>query len=259
MRETELEDKHAIERAKWDMLAARELTAKDVLPAGVTFRERAEAGDDNMSFVLDEVEEFLGDLKGKRVLELGCGSGAYAVLLAHCGALVTATDLSLESVEATRRRAELNGVELETMVAPAEDLPCPDESFDIAFGTSILHHLEVDRAGPELIRVIKSGGRAFFLEPMGMNPMLRLARSRLPYPHKTPRGADRPLTYVDIEAWGTGFSEYRFKEAQLLSMIERGFGFHHRLPRLRRFDRAALSRVAILRRWARLVAMFGIK
>jgi hypothetical protein len=79
------------------------------------------------------------------------------------------------------------------------------------------------------------------------------------YPQKTPRGADRPLTYADVEAWGRGFSEYWFREAQLFSMIERGFGFGRRFPRLRRMDDSLLRRYPRLRRWARLVAMFGIK
>jgi ubiquinone/menaquinone biosynthesis C-methylase UbiE len=255
----ELDVKYGIERAKWDRLAAQELTSEDVLPAGMTFRERAHKVDPNMSFVIDEVEEFLGELEGKRILEIGCGRGGYAVLLAHCGARVSAVDLSPGSIEATRARAELNGVQLEATVAAAEELPYPDQSFEIAFGTSALHHLEVDAAGPELWRVLKPGGKAFFLEPMGMNPVLRFARDHLPYRYKTPRGTDLPLTYVDIEAWGAGFSEYWFKECQLVSMIERTFGFNHRFPRLRRFDRAALSRFPSLRRWARQVALFGIR
>jgi 2-polyprenyl-3-methyl-5-hydroxy-6-metoxy-1,4-benzoquinol methylase len=254
----ELETKHAAERAKWDQLAAEELTADDLLPPDITFRAAIE-GDDDMSFVAAEVEEFVGDLNGESVLELGCGRGVYAVLLARCGALVTATDLSPGSIEHTRHRAELNGVTLNTVVTAAEELPFPDESFDMAFGTSVLHHLEVGRAGPELTRVIKPGGKAFFREPMGMNPLLRFARDHVPYPYKNPRGADRPLSYAEIEAWGRGFSRYWFRECQLLSMIERGFGFHHRFPRLRRFDHAALGRVPALRRWARLVAIFGIK
>ena len=254
----ELETKHAGERAKWDQRAAEELTADDLLPPDITFRAGVES-DGDMSFVATEVENFLGDLNGKSVLELGCGRGTYAVLLARCGALVTATDLSPGSIEQTRRRAELNGVTLKTVVTAAEELPFPDESFDMAFGTSVLHHLEVDRAGPELTRVIKPNGKAFFREPMGMNPLLRFARNHLPYPYKTPRGADRPLSYTEIEAWGRGFSRYWFREYQLFSMIERGFGFNHRFPRLRRFDHAALGRFPALRRWARLVAIFGIR
>ena len=254
----EPETKHAAERAKWDQLAAKEPTADDLLAPDITFRAAIE-GDGDMSFVAAEVENFVGDLNGKTVLELGCGRGHYAVVLARCGALVTATDISPGSIEHTRHRAELNGVTLNTVVASAEELPFRDERFDMAFGTSVLHHLEVDRAGPELTRVIKPGGKAFFREPMGMNPVLRFARDHLPYPYKTPRGADRPLSYREIEAWGRGFSRYWFRECQLLSMIERGFGFNHRFPRLRRFDDAALSRFPALRRWARLVAIFGIK
>src|SRR5262245_51015264 len=256
--QVELETKHAAERAKWDQLAATELTAEDLLAPDITFRAGVDE-DDDMSFVATEVENFVGDLNGKTVLELGCGRGRYAVLMARCGALVTATDISPGSIEHTRRRAELNGLTLNTVVTSAEELPFPDKSFDMAFGTSVLHHLEVDSAGPELTRVIRPDGKAFFREPMGMNPVLRFARDRLPYPSKTPRGADRPLSYAEIEAWGCGFSRYWFREFQLLSMIERGFGFHHRLPRLRRFDEVALGRFPALRRWARLVAIVGIK
>jgi ubiquinone/menaquinone biosynthesis C-methylase UbiE len=212
-----------------------------------------------MSYVAEEVAGFLGSLEGKRVLELGCGRGRYAVLMAHCGARVTAVDLSSSAIETTMERAKLNGLTVEGTVAPAEDLPFPDETFDLAFGTASLHHLEVDRAGPQLWRVLRPGGRALFLEPMGMNPVLRFTRDHLWYPYKTPRGADRPLAYTDVEAWGRGFSEYWFREAQLFSMVERGFGFGRRFPRLRRMDESLLRRYPRLRRWARLVAMFGIK
>lgn len=51
---------------------------------------------------------FLGDLRGKRVLEIGCGLGQIAVLLRKSGADVTAFDISLMSVVATRKRAEVN-------------------------------------------------------------------------------------------------------------------------------------------------------
>jgi ubiquinone/menaquinone biosynthesis C-methylase UbiE len=212
-----------------------------------------------MSYVAEEANGFLGDLAGKRVIELGCGRGRYAVLLAHCGANVSAVDLSSGAIATTMQRAELNGVSVEGKVAPAENLPFADETFDIAFGTASLHHLEVDRAGPELWRVLKPGGRALFLEPMGMNPVLRFTRDHVWYPYKTPRGADRPLTYADVEAWGKGFSQYRSREAQLFSMIERGFGFDRRFPRLRRLDDFLLRRFPSLRRWARLVAIFGVK
>jgi SAM-dependent methyltransferase len=54
--------------------------------------------------------EWLGDLRGKRVLELGCGPGDYTILMARRGADVTALDIAPSSLHITRERAEASGV-----------------------------------------------------------------------------------------------------------------------------------------------------
>jgi SAM-dependent methyltransferase len=253
------EERHAIERAKWDDLARSEtLGAEDILPANATFRDWARR-DSDLGEVADDVADFLGALEGRTVLEYGCGRGIFATLLARSGARVSAFDISPASVEHTRARAELNGVEVDATVAPAEDLPYADASFERVFGTATLHHVDVERAGPELHRVLAPGGRAVFLEPMGINPLLKFARDRLPYARKTPRGTDRPLTQADIEAWGAPYSEYRVQQFQLISMVERAFGFDTQFPRLRALDRALLERVPALRRYARCAVLYMIK
>src|SRR5688572_25217012 len=52
----------------------------------------------------------LGDLRGKRVLDYGCGHGMAAVVLARAGAIVTACDLSPGYVNEARERLQANGV-----------------------------------------------------------------------------------------------------------------------------------------------------
>ena len=52
------------------------------------------------------------DVKGKTVLEIGCGSGFLSVLLAKKGASVTAVDISEEAVETTKTNAETNGTKI---------------------------------------------------------------------------------------------------------------------------------------------------
>src|SRR5439155_1558838 len=143
-----------------------------------------------------------GDLRGKHVLEYGCGLGEISTLIARTGAQVTSFDLSAASVAVTRQRSEANDLSerIDLAVAAGESLPFADESFDVIFGKAILHHLNVQLGWPDLYRVLKTGGRAAFVEPMGMNPLLRFARAYVPYPHKNPRGADRPLNYDEIHA-----------------------------------------------------------
>jgi SAM-dependent methyltransferase len=235
--------RHDVERAKWDAHAhhvIRELGPQDILPADMDF-ERYAAGHLSMT----GMAAFLGDLRGQRVLEFGCGLGALTVLLAKSGARVTAFDLSEGSIEVARRRAELNGVadRIEFHVASGEDLPFADGSFPLAVGKAVLHHLEPEAGARELARVLAPGGRATFSEPLGTNPLLVWARDHLPYPDKHDRGADRPLTARDIAAWRAPFEEARLRPIHLFAMLERAAGFGTTLPLLRKLDDAVLRRV----------------
>ncbi len=116
----------------------------------------------------------LGDLRGTRALDYGCGHGMAAVAMARAGASVTAFDLSPGYVNETRERAAANGVSVECVTADGEELPFADATFDAVWGNAILHHLDLAKAGRELRRVLKPGGVAVFCEPWGGNPLLEL-------------------------------------------------------------------------------------
>jgi SAM-dependent methyltransferase len=246
---------HEVEIAKWDELARAEHSDDALRVRDADFQAYAR----RVSTMVG-VADFLGDLHGREVLELGCGKGELTTLLALSGARVTAIDISPASVEVARRRAELHGVgdAVELVVTAGEELPFPDERFDVVVGKAVLHHLDVASAGPELHRVLRPGGRAAFAEPLGTNPLVEFARDHVPYPHKNPRGADVPLSYADIEAWEAPFSEAHHREIQLLAMVERALGFR-RMPALRRADTWLLARVPPLRRFCRYVVMTMVK
>jgi len=68
---------------------------------------------------------------GMRVLDVAAGTGNASLPAAQRGATVTASDLTPELLQAGRRRAEADGLELEWVEADAEKLPFDDESFDV--------------------------------------------------------------------------------------------------------------------------------
>jgi SAM-dependent methyltransferase len=96
----------------------------------------------------------------KPILEVGCGLGCMAMNWARHGARVAAVDLSPVSVEQTRRRFKIFGLEGEIREADAENLPFTDRSFEYAYSWGVLHHTpNPKQAIHELYRVLQPGGR----------------------------------------------------------------------------------------------------
>ena len=100
------------------------------------------------------------ELAGRDVLEIGCGTGVHARLLAEAGARLTAVDLTPTAVELTRRRLELHGLDADVREADAERLPFPDASFDFVWSWGVIHHSQsTDAVVREIARVLRPGGR----------------------------------------------------------------------------------------------------
>ncbi len=108
---------------------------------------------------------------GRRALELGCGTGVFLERVAASGAEIRGLDLSEDLLDKARLR--LAGVANVTLdCGNAEDAPYPNAHFDAVYGSSVLHHLDLDRALKEVHRVLKPGGRLVFAEPNILNPQV---------------------------------------------------------------------------------------
>jgi SAM-dependent methyltransferase len=106
----------------------------------------------------------LGDVSGKDVIELGCGTAYFGAWLARRGARVTGVDITPAQLETARRMMRDTGVELELIEANAEDVPLPDASFDLAlseYGASIW--CDPYKWIPEAARLLRAGGELVFL------------------------------------------------------------------------------------------------
>ncbi len=161
------------------------------------------------------LDRILEDVEGKRVLEYGCGPGGFAARLAKAGASVAAIDISPEAIRRARKRIRKRlDVELHEMNAEAMDFP--NEAFDMVCGTGILHHLDLTRAFSELDRVLKPGGRAVFIEPLGHNPAINAYRRRTP----DMRSADEhPLLMSDFDLARSTLSEVDLTFFNLLTLL----------------------------------------
>jgi ubiquinone/menaquinone biosynthesis C-methylase UbiE len=153
----------------------------------------------------------------KKVLEYGCGPGSFSFHLTEKGARVTGIDISPMAIRQAMERAQqrkLDGIEF--LVMDAEQMDFEDSVFDVVCGTSILHHLILARAFSELSRVLKPGGKAIFIEPLGHNPVINLYRKITPN-MRTPD--EHPLLIKDLQLAEHYFKHDETRYFHLVSLV----------------------------------------
>lgn len=117
-----------------------------------------------------EVIEFLLKITNKQsnCIEIGCGSGTYAVELVARGRDFLATDISRSALELTEARAErLYNLKIKTKIVNTYKIPFPDETFDLVFSDGVIEHLDIPRALTEMKRVLRPNGFLVAKVPSG--------------------------------------------------------------------------------------------
>jgi 2-polyprenyl-3-methyl-5-hydroxy-6-metoxy-1,4-benzoquinol methylase len=191
----------------------------------------------------------LGDLSGKRVLDLGCGSGANASLLARLGAMVVGLDVSARAIEVARQRAQANGVadRVDFRVGPIEVAELEECSFDVVWGDGILHHVidELPTVLSRAARWARPDGLLVFAEPVNLCPPLRALRLRLPIRLQgTPN--ERPLEREDLARIAPYFTKLEIRPFSLLARLDRFLLGHGSYETASRPCRAAVDLLASL-------------
>lgn len=113
---------------------------------------------------------------GTRVLDLCCGDGIHSIYPARLGAAVTAADIAEKNLLVARARAVRAGVPLATLVANAEELPLPEQSFDVVMCVGSLSYVDLDRFAGEVRRVLRRSGAFVFVDSLNHNPIYRFNR-----------------------------------------------------------------------------------
>lgn len=100
-------------------------------------------------------------LKGKKVLDIACGTGVLTEQFVRMGADVTAIDLTPKAVELTKKRLALYHLNAEVIEADAQQMPFADNTFDYVCAWGCLMHMpNTEKAIGEIHRVLKPGGKS---------------------------------------------------------------------------------------------------
>jgi 2-polyprenyl-3-methyl-5-hydroxy-6-metoxy-1,4-benzoquinol methylase len=167
----------------------------------------------------------LGDLRGKKILDLGCGDGHNAVLFARLGAASSVgIDISPKAIEVARQSARVSGVHdrCRFVCSPIETASFDDGEFDVVYCQGILHHVidDLETVMSHVRRWTKPNGLIMFTEPTNFNPVLRRIRSYVPVvTEHTPD--ERPLEQAEIDRIRPYFSSMKMKHFRLTGRLDR--------------------------------------
>jgi SAM-dependent methyltransferase len=118
------------------------------------------------------IADVCGLKPGVRVLECGCGTGIFTRELAKTGATIVAGEISPDLLEEAAKNCQVKNVRF-VRINLEDPSPLRNNSFDAMYGVSILHHLNLSKALPALVRKLRPGGRFAFSEPNMLNPINR--------------------------------------------------------------------------------------
>lgn len=105
--------------------------------------ELAQTGEARNCFIMPNMLKFMGDVAGKRILDLGCGEGGYSRELTKRGAQLVSVDCSKRAIEIASSLAEKEGLSIEHFVRNSNDLfDIEPEQFDIVLCSMMLMDCE---------------------------------------------------------------------------------------------------------------------
>lgn len=202
------------------------------------------------AFPLEYAFWLLGDVRGKTVLDFGCGTGENIVPLVERGARVIGIDISAELIALARQRLALAKLEADVRVASAYETGLPDGSVDVIFCIALVHHLDIERVCQEMRRVLAKDGKIILKEPIRFSQSYARLRNLLPARSNVSE-YEHPLTRAEFAAINESFNAdgtryFRLPFVPLLSPV---IGARH----LYKMDRRCLQAFPATSRYATCV------
>lgn len=170
-------------------------------------------------------EEYCRELLGEwdsnfKILDVGCGDGTDAIVLAAKSNQVWGIDISQTRLIKAQEKVRIMGLEdrVHFDLMDANQLEFSDNFFDLIIGNSVLLFLDRERFSHECLRVLRPGGRALFSnESLANHPLLKLRRM-LPSVRAREKIADR-LNLAKIIEIGKIFTIVNHREFYLTSVL----------------------------------------
>ena len=165
----------------------------------------------------EDFVDFLKDnAKNSEILDYGCGVGnSIKKVIDYNPKKITGIDISEVSIEKAKKITSSNSL-INLFVDNCEKTKFKNNSFDIVYGTGILHHLNIESCLKEIDRILKPKGKLLFIEPLGTNPLINLYRKLTP---KSRSVDEHPLLDEDFNLIQEKFDNVKIKFYGFLTLV----------------------------------------
>lgn len=158
------------------------------------------------------------------ILEVGCGTGLLTKELKISNASIKSIDISPDLLNIAQKR--INAKNVIFSLDNASDLNFKNETFDSVVGSSVLHHLNIEKALSEFYRVLKPNGTLYFTEPNMLNPIIAIQKN-IPFIKKLMGDTPDETAFIKWEIKSL-LKKYKYKKIEV-----NAFDFlHPSLPNL---------------------------
>ena len=155
--------------------------------------------------------------KNKVVLDYGCGIGSITEKIVNSNpSRLFGIDISEVSINKAIENSKRLNLQINYSVDNCEKTRFKAETFDLVFGTGILHHLSLDKSINEINRILKNKGEMVFLEPLGTNPLINLYRKLTP---KSRSDDEHPFLKKDFDLINSLFKHITIRYYGFFTLI----------------------------------------
>ena len=157
------------------------------------------------------------NIKDKKILDFGCGIGSITEKVSlYSPSQIVGIDISEVSINKAKNNAKKKGLNIQYSVDNCEKSKLESNSFDLIYGSAILHHLNLHSCLKEINRLLKKDGMMVFMEPLGTNPLINLYRKFTP----NDRSQDEhPFIKKDFELMKNVYSKVDVEYYGFLTLI----------------------------------------
>ena len=155
--------------------------------------------------------------KDAEILDYGCGVGSFVEeVVKFKPKKIVGIDISEVSIIKAKEKTKEFKTNVNFLVDNCEKTKFASNSFDIVYGSGILHHLQINECLDEIHRVLKPNGSLVFIEPLGTNPIINFYRKLTP---KSRSEDEHPLMDKDFKYIKNKFENTEIKYYGLSTLI----------------------------------------